>query len=504
MDSDEGISPRGRGGAYVRGPQIDRKYDDLQGAERLKALETAWQGPGDGWGDPASAWLEEDGHAAAILKDLQGVGGGEYYQVWAHLLRAHKPSDEESDRQDVTEVLALLRAFTDTTMRRVSESATEWMVSWRQIAAQIPDWFLTWLRLWPHAVASTNAFYGPEDAGKLSVVLQGSDDEDLDAYNTPVAHLIGVFLEACPPMPAEGPDPFGAGTALRRVREAIEASEGQALLMSRHRLLKHLPYFLEADAEWASASLLDPLRVEGPQPRALWRAVARRVLRQPVLALLGQDVVRQATNDDLGSRAQKTLVFSLMAEFLNASHEQRLPEVSAADLQQVLRLVSDEVRSHGAETIVQFAREVGGEAAGLPTTLFQSTAGEPLETVWPQDRTLLSHGVSEALAKLPVTAGDSFIAAVDAIRRFLVPFNCYSIMDYGFDMDGSTGKLDFSMVDDDAKAQALFELLDLTVGSSSAAVVPSDLTQALERISGLQPVLRASRAFRRLSAAARR
>ena len=505
MDSDEGISPRVRGGAYIKGPEADRKYDDLRGAERLRALESAWESPGDGWEDPARDWIEEDGHASAILKDLQGVGGGgDYALVWAHLFRAHKPSvDEDGDRQDAAAVLSLLRVLPETTIRRVIENVTEWMVRWRQIVATIPDWSLTWLRLWPHAVVSTNAYYGPEDAGSLSVLLQGSEDEDPDAYNTPVAHLIGVFLQACPTMPTEAPGPFGSGTPLRRVREAIEACDGQALLMSRHRLLEHLPYFLAADAEWASASLLDPLRVESPELRALWRAVARRVLRQPVLALIGQDVVRQATNDNLGSRAQKALVFSLMAEFLNASHEHRVAEVTAADLQQVLRLVSDEVRCHAAATTVQFLKEVRGPA-GVPVTLFQSTVGLLLETVWPQDRTLLSPGVSGAFAELPAAAGDSFVAAVDAVRRFLVPFNCYSMRDFGFDLDEATGSSESSMVDDDAKARALLELLDLTVGTSSDAVVPTDLAQAIERIGDLQPALRTSPGFRRLRAAARR
>ncbi|MBY4606372.1 hypothetical protein K6M90_01615 [Rhizobium sp. 9T] len=59
---------------------------------------------------------------------------------------------------------------------------------------------------------------------------------------------------------------------------------------------------------------------------------------------------------------------------------------------------------------------------------------------------------------------------IRTIARFLVPFECWSMLDYGLygENDGE-GKL--ALIDDEAKANALLRLLDLTVGTSEGAVI---------------------------------
>ena len=68
--------------------------------------------------------------------------------------------------------------------------------------------------------------------------------------------------------------------------------------------------------------------------------------------------------------------------------------------------------------------------------------------------------------------------------------------------DGETKKL--AIINDAAKGKALLHLLDLTVGSSEGAVIPHDLTDALDQIQSVAPALVEHPAFRRLSTAARR
>ena len=68
--------------------------------------------------------------------------------------------------------------------------------------------------------------------------------------------------------------------------------------------------------------------------------------------------------------------------------------------------------------------------------------------------------------------------------------------------EGNTKKL--LMIDDEAKANALLRLLDLTVGTSEGAVVPHDLTDALDQIRSVAPHLVDSVSYRRLSTVARR
>jgi len=61
-----------------------------------------------------------------------------------------------------------------------------------------------------------------------------------------------------------------------------------------------------------------------------------------------------------------------------------------------------------------------------------------------------------------------------------------------------------AVINDEAKARALLKLLDLTVGTSEGAVIPHDLTDALDQILTVDPALSTNSVFRRLATAARR
>jgi hypothetical protein len=185
-------------------------------------------------------------------------------------------------------------------------------------------------------------------------------------------------------------------------------------------------------------------------------------------------------------------------------------------IQQTLRTLDDEVRASAANAIQQFVRELSAHApdegqpeakkqqnAASAAALFRSAAAPFLRDVWPQERSLATPGVSGAFADLPATSGDAFAEAVDVIARFLVPFECWSMINYGlYGEEGGAKKL--AVINDEPKAKALLRLLDLTVGTSEGAVIPHDLTDALDQIRSVAPSLADAPAFRRLSTAARR
>jgi hypothetical protein len=107
------------------------------------------------------------------------------------------------------------------------------------------------------------------------------------------------------------------------------------------------------------------------------------------------------------------------------------------------------------------------------------------------------------LADLPATSRGAFAPAVDAIQRFLVPFDTWSLLDYGlFGDDGGEPKL--SKIDDPEKAAAFLRLLDCTIGTAQSAVIPYDLGAALAQIEKVAPGLVPDPIFRRLATAARR
>lgn len=119
----------------------------------------------------------------------------------------------------------------------------------------------------------------------------------------------------------------------------------------------------------------------------------------------------------------------------------------------------------------QFVRELSKQPpkdqyATSAADLFRSAAAPFLRNVWPQERSLATPSVGRALADLPAVSGEAFEEAVAVIERFLLPFECWSMLDYGlFGDEGRAKKL--STIDNEAKAKALLRLLDLTVGPSA-------------------------------------
>jgi hypothetical protein len=169
--------------------------------------------------------------------------------------------------------------------------------------------------------------------------------------------------------------------------------------------------------------------------------------------------------------------------------------------------VDDEVRANAAQTVQRFLswRAGDGTAQSLRSAekMFRIAVAPFLGNVWPQERSLATRGVSAAFADLPATAGGAFSEAVSAIERFLVPFDCWSMSDFGLagDVDG-TPRL--ASIDTPQMAVALLHLLDLSIGTADGSVVPIDLAEALDQIRSAAGRLVQDPAFRRLETIARR
>jgi hypothetical protein len=316
-----------------------------------------------------------------------------------------------------------------------------------------------------------------------------------------------VFLSACPSF-AQEPIPFAAESTARQMRDVMITATGRSGLIARHRLIEALPYFLRADRDWTQEHLISPLLNDDGASLALWRAIARRTHFTDVLKIIGGTMAERATDRRLGRETRRRLVFSLVIESLHAFRENRDPAVPNSRIQQMLRTLDDEVRASAANAVQQFVRDLStqrreDENAPAAADLFRSSALPFLRDVWPQERSLATPGVSGALSDLPAASGEAFAEVVDAIERFLVPFECWSMVNYGlYGEDGEAKKL--AVIDNEAKAKALLRLLDLTVGTSEGAVVPYDITDALDQIQSVAPALFNSQAFRRLSTIARR
>ena len=457
--------------AWISGSGSSGSHGDLPGDDRLQALE------------------------AALKK-------GEYEEA-SGLVLAHEPRDGDAitNGREAAAVLVLIETLSDPALEKVARALCEWFRTWYAVLVKL-SWERSWRRLWPFAVATTNAYYEPADAGNLNVVVRGWDSEDpldADVINTEAGYLIDVFVEACWQASAEG-FAWGEENALREVRDALTARNGQAGVIARYRLVGCLDFFVRMDEEWARTELIGPLVAGGLESEALWRAAASRSLTGTTLLLLGDHVPKQVANESQGWKARGSLLRSLVVESLTGFVEARPPAVAGAKLQQLLRSVDERLRVLAADVVARFATgnaKATGQSAG---DVYDSAVGPFLARVWPQDARLLCPSVAEAFAELPANAGSSFSAAVDAVLGLVVPFDCYMIDVYGLGNDGPG----LSMIDDRTKAERFLRLLDATIGTGEADTVPIDLSDALEHIRTVARGLARDGAYRRLAAAARR
>lgn len=520
MSIDDGFSKGVETRSVPRNP--DARYDTLIGVDRLRELEASLSANRGGWDDDpaerANDWLMQPEKAALVLSDLEtvGNGGSDFPRIWDRFAWAHsQPRPAETPQRNLQEevgrVLALLELLSENTLSSAIEGVSHWLYAWKTQIVASPGGLRIWLRVWPIAVEETNARQEKEDDADLKVTATASDTEgkpvELDTLNPPAAKLVDVFLSACPSLAQTGA-PFAAGSPARIMRDAVIADTGRSGLIARHLLIEKLPYFLRADHDWTQEHLITPLLNDDGTSLALWGAIARRTHFTEVLKIIGDAMAERATDRRLGREIRQMLVFSLVVESLHAFRDKREPAVPNPRIQQMLRTLDDEVRASAANAVQQFVRDLStkqpeDQNAPSAADLFRSAAAPFLRDVWPQERSLATPGVSGAFADLPATAGDAIAEAVNAIERFLVPFECWSMIDYGLYGDDN-GEKKLAIVNDSSKASAFLHLLDLTVGSSEGAVVPLDLTDALDQIRSVAPVLADSPAFRRLSTAARR
>lgn len=515
---DEGF-PEAPRATWVK-PKPDSKYDLLEGDERLKALEKALATERDWDTNPsglASDWIRQQGNTVKLVSDFENIkdGGGNYPKTWDRFGWSHSPGKkdpEDPNRDELSEakrVLVLIMRLPEGTIQEAINGISHWLSAWEKQLANTAAFQKVWFKIWPLAVEATNKVPPEEDELSLNTVAHTADDQqpmDLDTLNSPAGKMVGAFLAVCPSLD-NVKNPFRSRSSLRRMRDAIFSSTSTSLLIARHRLIEALPYFLKADHGWTKKNLITPLTEDSAEALPLWRAIARRTQFKEVLDIIGNSMSERALDRRLDRDTRYSLVFSLVVECLHASLNGRDPVVSQAKIQQMIRSVEDEVRAHGAEALQRFIRDMSKVREGVdthsPEDLFRTAVKPFLQEVWPQEHSLASPGVSKAFAEIPSVSGEAFAEAVMTIERFLVPFECWSMVDYGlYGEEGDEPRL--TKINDGEKAEAFLRLLDLTIGTSEGAVVPHELGRALDRIGAVDPKLKESRTFRRLATAARR
>lgn len=494
-------------------PNKDDSYDLFNGRHRLKALEVALASGRD-WNDnPAGLavnWIQ--GNALEILEDLESVndGGAEFPNVWerfgwAFSPTAQKNADDKHPKDVAQRLFLIINLLPAETIENAIDGISHLVLSWAKFASDIPEALKIWLKVWPLAVDATNKNAAKDREEPFDEVFESRKPKELDTLNPPAGKLVGAFLLSCPAV-CSGVEVFQNGTPLKIMRDAIEETIGASGSIVKARLVEHMPYFLAADSEWTKKTLVPPLLADDTESLILWASVARQKLSFEVMEILGPSMADRATDPRLKRDTRKSLVFKIVIDCLYAYKDARDPFVSHDQIEQMLRSLDEEVRAYGANAVQRFVRDLSKPKGGTssdysPEELFRNSAKPFVCDVWPKEKSLRSPGVSKAFADLPTAAGEEFADAVSVISPFLVPFECWSMSDFG--LYGSEND-ELKTINTPEKVKAFLQLLDGAIGNSERAVVPYDLADALAQIRGVAPSLATDRAFRRLAATARR
>lgn len=500
----------------------DPQFDTLAGEFRLKALESALSTERRSWqddpGERARQWISEGANSEKLLDDFESTPDllNKCSRVWdafgwshsCESRRNHQPLARGTARQGAR-VISLLLQLDRQTAYDAIEGLSHWLSDWARVVVESPALMQLWTLLWPIAVEATNNAAQDEESDNLNITVDSSDETpaDLDTLNTPVGRLVDIFVKRCPRLDGPGKNSFTRKKGLRRMFISLLEAPGRAGLIAKHRLIGSLEYFLKADRVRTEQYLIKPLDSDSTASLALWRSIASTIQSKATLEIIGPQLLQRVTDSRLARESRKMLLASVVVEAIYSYLEKREPAVPYFSVQQAIRSVEDEVRADAASVLQRFAHELSDSnhknVALRPEEVFQTGIRPFLRNVWPQEHALSTPSSSAAFARLPASVGSAFTDAVDSIERFLVPFNCWSLYDFGF---WARGEQDASTISKflPHDALALLKLLDATIAHTEGAVVPMDLAQALDHIHDIAPELISRPEFRRLGTLARR
>ena len=496
----------------------DRRFDEMVGLERLDALELALASSERSWDDSSALdWIREAENSRLVLQDLEMApeSGAAYPEVWERFGWALSPPPEGEGAEDVVargrgdagRVLSLLMRLPLATAAKAMGGISAFMDNWRRAAKDTDLLVPAWRRLWPVAVDVTNARYSNQTGTE-----QGTDqDEDveegerLDTLNNPAGKFYGVFIEFCPNVPA-GDRPFATNPTLREMRDSLFSAGGLAGLVVKYRMLEASEWFLAADPDWTTENLFLPLQSDSRENIILWGAMARRHHFKHVLSVIGPQLIERAADPRLSRDVRSVLAKSVVLEALHALNDARPPVIPFAAISQMIRSLEDEVRARVAGVIQKFTGAMASSENRLESPpveeLFGRSVRPFIENVWPQETMLATPGVAKALADLPITCGEALVDAANAVDRFLVPFESWSMHDYGIVCRGEGSNL--NLINTPEKAEALLRMLDRTVSGADGTPVPYELGEALEQVRHISIALTELPSFRRLATFTRR
>ena len=464
--------------------QLNRDLNAHRGSDLLAELDRQLATEGPFHQGPATAWLETE--FATVLAAMMGQAGQglDFPHLWKALVQRHlPPGDDSSDpaardaAATATELLRLVERLDDTTLQAAVSQIVRWWSKWAALIPADGQAHRAWLRLWPHAATLVK--------GRSSNMAFESE-----MANTPAGDLGRIAWQFARHLGQEkrlSDDPeFG------RILAAISNAPGRAKPLGLAYMVCRISWFLHIDQSWAERQLVPALTERSEHSILLWDAFCRLGLScgiPKILAGGAMEITERTEQPGLSTWSRQRLVSSLVLDALASFlQDERKPVVETVQLQQLLRRLDGEMRRVCALELWRCLRNRGQKSPG-PEGFFRKAVAPFLAQVWPQERDLVSRGVGHFMAGIPAASRGEFVAAVDAVERFLVRGSVRSHIEYGFHGEEDGRPLLEIILDTEEKAAALLRLLHRTVGSGEHAITPMGLDELLARVRKVAPPL---------------
>ena len=460
----------------------------------------------------ALAWLAEPGNPGTIVHELadDAASAVEHKAIWVPLLEAHAshsgttaPNRATTEFEEILLLCGLLCRLSDETLEVALSASCSWLSRRSDTAMQTSKATALWHRLWNLAIArpgsAERAIAKPADETLLQPLTE------LAPLGHPCSPLTDAWLALVQRRRADAAV-FAIGSDARAMRDSVETAPAPVRTIARYRLLADLNWLVTIDERWVDEFVLAPLLDLASPEQPLWAVVASRRQRPEVLARIADAMARVASDRRHEAGTRKGAAIQLVLDGLWARKDGRPPMLGRNRVQQMLRTVDEPTRTAAAEMLPRFLtdserpdEENTDAHRSRRAELYRSTVGPFLQTTWPQEVSLSTPGVSRAFSRIPTVAGNAFVDAATTVARFLLPYDCWSMLDYGFHPSADRESLD--LIEGPERADALLNVLDRTVGTAPSAVVPLELGDALARIEQVAPELGTTRAYRRLVSA---
>lgn len=498
---------------HLGGLSPDMSLDTLEGSERLSAIEKGLVA--NDLFNSALEWMRQKGNVLLIIDDInksrQPIWA--YPKTWQQFCYEHKPRDEIY-KVDITRnidtdyklILSMIQGTPEAQIHSGIKAFSEWLGAWGKYFVLDDKAYSIWLRLVDTAESLTEEESRDELMRPVSIEPhEGLDPDKLVSRNyfSPAGWLTGVFITAFLNSTFEA-DPFGEGSVLNKMRSRLISCTGSSHDIVLCRFAEILSYLLRADTQWTQQSIIEPLRAGDDLSKKMWESLSHRTLFEDSLKHIKDAIILPCTDYAISRVARERLIMSVIVECLNAYREKREPYIAKVRVVRMLYSLDEEARAHAVGILSRFLFEVskgeGNKDPSVTPEFLWSISVKPfIEDIWPKERSLTTPIIAREFAHLPAASRGRFAEAVECIERFLVPFDCHSML--SFNLHGKDDGVDVlkNVISSPKAAKALLGLLDRSIAYTDRPTRPYELMEALSHIKTIDPALEDDPCFIRLS-----